>query len=86
VQVGPIKPTLKALGTKRLKLECDEQLSIFGFNFHLRRYTMGSLLPHHFPVPDPRAPPSGPARPTKFAVYYEHHGDSMIRRVGLTAQ
>jgi len=40
VQVAPIKPTLKAPGTKRLKLKCDEPLSNFAFNFKLRRYTM----------------------------------------------
>jgi len=38
VQVDPIKPTLKAPGTKRLKLECDELLSKFAFRFNLRRY------------------------------------------------
>jgi hypothetical protein len=41
VQVVPIKPTLTAPGTKRLKLECDEPLSNFAFNFKLRRYTTG---------------------------------------------
>jgi hypothetical protein len=39
VQVDPIKPTLKAPGTKRLKLEFDELLSDSGFEFKLRRYT-----------------------------------------------
>ena len=39
VQVEPIKPTLKAPGTKRLKPKCDEPLSNFAFNFNLRRYT-----------------------------------------------
>jgi hypothetical protein len=39
VQVDPIKPTLKAPGTKRLKLQYDEPLSNFAFNFNLRRYT-----------------------------------------------
>jgi hypothetical protein len=39
VQVDPIKPTLKAPGNKRLKLECNELLSIFAFKFNLRRYT-----------------------------------------------
>jgi hypothetical protein len=38
VQVDPIKPTLKASGAKRLKLEYDELLSSFGFKFNLRRY------------------------------------------------
>ena len=38
VQVAPVKPTSKAPGTKRLKLEYDELLSSFAFNFNLRRY------------------------------------------------
>jgi len=40
VQVDPIKPTLKAPGTKRLKVKCDESLSNFAFNFNLRRYSV----------------------------------------------
>jgi len=40
VQVDPIKPTLKALGTKPLKLQYDELLSRFAFKFNLRRYTV----------------------------------------------
>jgi len=40
VQVDPIKTTLKPTGTKRLKLNCDELLSTFAFNFNLRRYDM----------------------------------------------
>jgi hypothetical protein len=39
-----MKPTLKAPGTKRLKLKCDEPLSNFAFNFNLRRYTMLTSL------------------------------------------
>ena len=38
MQVDPINPTLKAPGTKRLKLKCDTLLSTFAFKFHLRRY------------------------------------------------
>jgi hypothetical protein len=38
VQVDPIKPTLKAPGTKRLKLKFDILLSNFAFKFNLRRY------------------------------------------------
>ena len=38
VQVDPIKPTLKAPGTKRLKLWCDILLST-SFKINLRRYT-----------------------------------------------
>jgi len=39
VQVDPIKPVLKAPGTKRLILQSDEPLSNFAFKFNLRRYT-----------------------------------------------
>jgi hypothetical protein len=39
VQVDPIKPTLKAPETKRLKLKYDEPLSNFAFNFNLRRFS-----------------------------------------------
>ena len=38
VQVDPIKPTLKAPGSKRLKLEDEKLLSNVAFNFNLRRY------------------------------------------------
>jgi len=34
-----MKPTLKAPGTKRLKLQYDGLLSMFPFKFNLRRYT-----------------------------------------------
>jgi len=47
VQVHPIKPTLAAPGTKRLKLEYEKLISDPGFNFDLRRYnkdTTGLLL------------------------------------------
>ena len=38
MQVDPVKPTLKAPGTKRLKLKYDEPLSNFAFKFNVRRY------------------------------------------------
>jgi hypothetical protein len=41
VQVAPMKRTLKAPGTKLLKLKYDKPLSKFGFRFNLRRYTTG---------------------------------------------
>jgi hypothetical protein len=41
VQVDPIKPALKAAGTKRLKLKYDAPVSSFAFNFNLRRYIWG---------------------------------------------
>ena len=39
MQVGPMKPTLKAPGTERLKLKYDEPLSNVAFKFNLHRYT-----------------------------------------------
>ena len=44
MQVDPIKPKLKAPGTKHLKLKCDELLSIFALKFDLRRYSMGTTV------------------------------------------
>ena len=41
MQVDPIKPVLKAPGTKRLKLKCGQLLSNFAFNFNLHRYNEG---------------------------------------------
>jgi len=35
-----MKPMLKAPGTKRLKLICDDPLSDFAFKFNLRRYNL----------------------------------------------
>jgi len=37
-----MKPTLKAPGTKRLKLRYDQLLSSVAFEFNLRRYNMGA--------------------------------------------
>ena len=44
MQVDPIKPTLKAPGINRLKLNHDDPLSNFGFKFNLRRYRQGMRL------------------------------------------
>ena len=44
LQVDPIKPTLKAPGTTRLKLNCDGPLSKFAFHINLRRYTLAAAL------------------------------------------
>jgi len=41
VQLDPMKPTLKAPGSKRLKLKYGKPLSSFAFNFKLRRYALG---------------------------------------------
>jgi len=43
VQVDPIKPTLKAPATECLKLKYDKPLSIFAFEFNLRRYILARL-------------------------------------------
>ena len=40
VQVDPIKPTLKARGTNRLKLNPDGLLQKFAIKFNLRRYNL----------------------------------------------
>ena len=41
VQVDAMKPTLKAPGTKRLKLYYDEPPSNSAFKFNLHRYSVG---------------------------------------------
>jgi hypothetical protein len=43
VQVDPFRPTLNAPGPERLKLNYDELLSSFAFNFNLRRYSEGRV-------------------------------------------
>ena len=40
MQVDPIKPTLKAPGTKHLKLKPETLLSTSAFKINLRRYTL----------------------------------------------
>jgi len=40
VQADPIKPTLKAPGTERVKLNYEELLSNLGFKFNLRNYNV----------------------------------------------
>jgi hypothetical protein len=47
VQVDPIKPTLKATGTERLKLKYEELLSNVGFKFNLRRYNWDTCRWRH---------------------------------------
>ena len=49
-QVYPIKPTLKAPGTERLKLKYEEQLSNFGFKFKFRRYSMATEHPSNVAI------------------------------------
>jgi hypothetical protein len=44
VQVDPIKPTLKAPGTKRLKLNYEVPLSNFAFKSNVRLYIKSAAL------------------------------------------
>ena len=44
MQVDPIKPTLKAPGVKRLKLQYDGPVSKFAFKSNFRHYTQGRLI------------------------------------------
>jgi hypothetical protein len=48
VQVAPIKPTLKAPGSKHLKLEHENLLSYFPFKFNLRRYALATAAQHRY--------------------------------------
>ena len=41
MQVDPIRPTLKAPGTKRLKVKYHKPPSNFVFDFNLHRYNQG---------------------------------------------
>jgi hypothetical protein len=45
VQVDPIKPKLKAPGSKRLKLKNYDLLSNIAFKCKLRRYTKSMRVP-----------------------------------------
>ena len=53
VQVHPIKLTMKAPGTERLKLEYDKLLSSFAFKTNMRRYRVvnGAVSAHPHPTP-----------------------------------
>ena len=44
MQIDPIKHTLKAPGTKRLKLNYDKLLSNLAFTIKLRRYIQGRVV------------------------------------------
>jgi hypothetical protein len=60
VQIAPMKPVSKAPGTQSLKLNYDDPLSIFAFEFNLRRYSSGGASPCS-PVTSPgRAPARAP--------------------------
>ena len=49
MQVDPVKPELKAPGSKRLKPKCDNPPSNFAFNLKLRRYILAELM-HGSPI------------------------------------
>ena len=88
MQIDPVKPTLKAPGTKRLKLTREGLLSDFGFKFNLRRYILAlritaarEFLRDIFVSPETRdyyvAPRHGPAdapRNTAITIEYEVEG------------
>ena len=40
VQVDPVKPTLKAPGTKRFTVKYEKLLTVSAFKFNLRRYSV----------------------------------------------
>jgi hypothetical protein len=46
VQVEPIKPMLKASGTRRLKMIYDDPLSNFAFKFNLHHYSWARRRVH----------------------------------------
>jgi len=50
VQVEPMKLMLRAPGTQRLKLKCDEPLSNCAFKFNLRRYCLVSTRSPRYPT------------------------------------
>jgi len=63
VRVLPIKPRLKAPGTKRLKMKHDRLLSNLAFNFNWRRYTRApSSSAPSTPPPPPPPPEQQPRR------------------------
>jgi len=67
VQVDPVNPTLKAPGTKRLKLKCDEPLSKITFKFHLCRYA--EAVDKYAALANPPPPPSSPPAPRPINPY-----------------
>jgi len=82
VQVDPIKSSLKPPVTKRLKLEYDKLLSIFGLEFNLRRYNKAyykkmcsELVKKNFPgrvvQVDPIKPVSKPPGTKRLKLSYD---------------
>jgi len=73
VQVDPIKPTMKAPGTERFKLEYEELLSNFGFKFNLRRYIQVA-------VRNPADPSPATAPPLRFEQVWADSGIRAFRK------
>jgi len=46
-RLNPIEPRVESAWLQRLKLNCDEQVSSFAFNFNLRRYNGGERPVRH---------------------------------------
>jgi hypothetical protein len=87
VQVEPIKPTLKAPISKRLKLKRDEPLSNAAFNFNLRCYTKAGKYALRFDRDlerDDRRTDGRPTRPTSFSRVLVSHLDDKVGRDRLT--
>ena len=72
VQVDPMKPTMKAPGAKRLKLNSYEMHSNFAFNFNLRPYSLedGFRSPAEYDELG-RVVQADPVKPTFEAPGYE---------------
>ena len=88
VHVDPLKLTLKAPGSKRLKLKYDLLLSSVAFNFNLHRYTLAILAPgpgDHVQGdsaastlnPPPTLPPPPPPPPLR-ASHHMYYGDRVM--------
>ena len=56
MQVDPIKPTLKAPKTHRLKLQYDKVLSSFAFKFNMSRYTKATQAVYSWAFPTEEEP------------------------------
>ena len=76
VHVDPIKPTLKAPGSERLKLRHDKLPSNLAFNFNLRRYTVGA-------APELDAIESD--RPAHVCVLYRALAHAQVKRTAQLA-
>jgi len=92
VQVDPIKPIVKASGTKRLNPGYDKLLSSFAFTFNLRRYSEAAAagMPGAEPTMWPHPPPPHPgAHPRVVPARYcpprhpKHFESSLLELNGI---